>query len=102
MDEFKIDGNKNPEAKAQAAKAQAEKAIGTVIIRIMPDGVGIDMEHVTGKMLLDSLPCYIEAVIEGLLNPEAADDAKALAMFMLLVNRAVKNGFDNLKKGAKA
>ena len=97
MADFVIDGNKN-----QEAKARAEKAVGTVTIHMMPDGVDINMKNVNGKMLFDSLPCYIEAVIEDILNPEAANDVKALMTFKGLVSRAVQNGFDTVKKGVKA
>ena len=102
MADFVIDGNKNPEAKAQAAKAQAEKAIGTVTLRIMSDGVGIDMEHVSYRMLLDSLPCYIEAVVEDIISPESASDPRAMMSFTGLVTTAVVNGFAKAKKGDKA
>lgn len=100
MDEFKIDGNKNPEAKAQAAKAAAERAIATITLYIAEDGMTISMQNVGTELVLESLPCYIEAVIEAIVREDKVNDPLAVTHFKHLVVAAVNSAFEKLQKGA--
>ena len=100
MAEFKIDGNKNPEAKDQAAKVAAERAIATITLYIAEDGTTINIQNVGPERILESLPCYIEAVIEAIVREDKVNDPMTAIQFKHLVVTAVNSAFEKLQKEA--